>query len=313
MQLDAFSAALLRPPLHSLTNAYKQANVSSAALVFVNTYATENQDRQNLTVWGNGEELIKAVASQNNNTIVVIHAPGPVLVEEFADHPNVTAILHAYLPGQESGNSLIPVLWGEKSPSGKLPFVMGKKATDWPDTISSAPVLDPQADFSERLLIDYKWFQAKKITPRYPFGHGLTYSDFDISGFAVRSEFKADDTSIIQTRERCEGWEEGQSFYDQTHLATATVTNNGTAKAAEVAQLYLTFPEAENEPPYLLRGFEKVWLEPGASADVTFSIRRKDVMVFDEEMDAWRKPKGDIKLSIGCSSERFFASTTISP
>ncbi len=298
----------------NLTNARVQAAVSTASLVFVNAYATEGRDRQNLTLWGNGDNLIQAVASQSNNTIVIIHAPGPVLVESFADHPNVTAILHAYFPGQESGNALPPVLWGEKSPSGKLPFVMGKQLSDWPAPIVDNPVKDPQDPFSEGLFVDYKWFQKHGIAPRYPFGHGLTYSDFDISAFDVVPSFKADNDSVIPTREKYEGYEQGQSFYDQVFLATATVTNNGTARAAEVAQLYLTFPEAENEPPYVLRGFEKVWLDAGKSAQVSLPLRRKDLMIFDESIGqggAWRKPQGEVKLTIGCSSERFFGTKSI--
>lgn len=102
------------------TNAITQARASEVAIVFVNAYATEGRDRQNLTLWANGDQLIKDVASYNNNTIVVIHAPGPVLVEEWVKHENVTAVLHAYLPGQEGGNSLAPVLFGEVSPSGKV-------------------------------------------------------------------------------------------------------------------------------------------------------------------------------------------------
>ena len=102
------------------TGAIAQAAASEVAIVFANAYATENQDRQNLTLWANGDNLIKDVAAVNNNTIVIIHAPGPVLVEEWIEHENITAVLFAYLPGQEGGNSLPGVLFGEKSPSGKV-------------------------------------------------------------------------------------------------------------------------------------------------------------------------------------------------
>jgi len=104
----------------NLTNAVNMALISETALVFVNAYATEWQDRQNLTLWGNAAELVKSVASVNNDTIVIIHNPGPVIMEEWIDHENVTAVLMAYYPGQESGSSLPPILFGSKSPSGKV-------------------------------------------------------------------------------------------------------------------------------------------------------------------------------------------------
>ncbi|KAI3488380.1 hypothetical protein L1887_47624 [Cichorium endivia] len=134
-----------------LEGATARANSSDVALVFANTYATENQDRQNLTLWANADELIKTVASNNNNTVVVLHTPGQVDVEAWIDHPNVTAVLFAYLPGQEGGNSLPKVLWGEKSPSGKLPFTVAKNENDYPpNTIVTDRVTDPKATVSTR-------------------------------------------------------------------------------------------------------------------------------------------------------------------
>ena len=104
-----------------------QANHSDTALVFVNAYATEGGDRLNLTLWGNGEEVIRTAARNNNNTVVIIHSPGPVDMNNWVHHENVTAVLYAYYPGQESGSSLPAVLWGEKSPSGKLPIHCGSQ------------------------------------------------------------------------------------------------------------------------------------------------------------------------------------------
>jgi beta-glucosidase len=109
-----------------LAAAVLQASRSETALVFISAYAAEGADRRNLTAFSNGDALVKAVAAANNNTIVVMHIPGPVLVEEWIDHENVTAVLIAHLPGQESGNALVPVLWGEKSPSGKMPYTIAK-------------------------------------------------------------------------------------------------------------------------------------------------------------------------------------------
>lgn len=128
----------------SLVNVASQAAASHTSLVFVSAFAAEGADRANLTLSNNGEELIKTVTSNCNDTIVIIHAPGAVLMEDWIDNPNVTAVLFAYYPGQEGGETLPPILWGEKSPSGKLPFVIGKQLEDWPPGgIMSDKVKDP--------------------------------------------------------------------------------------------------------------------------------------------------------------------------
>ncbi|PWN53015.1 putative beta-glucosidase [Violaceomyces palustris] len=298
----------------NLTNAETQASVSEVALVFVNAYATEGNDRQNLTLWGNGDELIKTVARNNNNTVVIVHSAGPVLMEEWIDHENVTAVLYAYYPGQEGGNSLPPILWGEKSPSGKLPFTVAKKESDFPpNTISDAPVRNPQADFTEKLLVDYKWFDAKNITPRYEFGYGLSYSNFTYGDeLRVESNYERDSTSVQKTAEKFsrEVIAEGESVYDIHLTASVEVTNSGDVKASEVVQLYVGFPESSNEPPRLLRGFEKLSLASGETGTAKFNLRRKDISVWNVRSQRWEVPEGDITFFVGSSSRDIRAKVT---
>ncbi|KAJ7271920.1 putative beta-glucosidase [Mycena haematopus] len=288
----------------NLTAAALQASRSEAALVFVNAYATEGFDRFNLSAYSNGDALVKAVAAVNNNTIVVIHAPGPVLVEEWIDHENITAVLVAHLPGQESGNSLVPVLWGEKSPSGKLPYTVAKQVSDWPpNTIVSDPVISPQANFTEKLLVDYKWFDAKNITPRWEFGFGLSYTTFKFGPLSIAKTFKADNTSVQPTAESfAKQPDPGSSMYDILYTATVDVTNDGAVQGAEVAQLYLSFPASADEPPFVLRGFDKLDLAPGQQKTATFELRRKDLSVWDVVHQQWEIPQGTFTLSVGASS-----------
>jgi len=129
-------------------------------------------DRNNLTAWHGGDDLIQAVASVNNNTIVVVHSVGPLIIEKWIDHPNVTAVLWAGLPGQESGNSLREILYGKYNPSGRLPYTIAKNRTDYSADIiyvnSNVPA-EPQVNYTEGLEIDYRHFLAKNITPRYDF------------------------------------------------------------------------------------------------------------------------------------------------
>ncbi|KAJ7647678.1 putative beta-glucosidase [Roridomyces roridus] len=295
-----------------------QASQSEAALVFISAYATEGTDRLNLTAYSQGDALVEAIAAVNKNTIVIMHIPGPIIVESWIDHPNVTAVLVAHLPGQESGNSLVPVLWGQASPSGKLPYTFAKQESDWPpNNIVSTDVFAPQADFTEKLLFDYKahlfhfrqirWFDAKNITPRWEFGFGLSYTDFTYGELSIAKTFKVDNTSIQPTSEPFlkSTTNPGSSMYDILYTATITVKNTGSVSGAEVAQLYVSFPESEGEPPSSLRGFDKLALAPGESGVATFELTRKDLSVWDVQSQRWEIPQGTFKLSAGASSRDF--------
>lgn len=188
----------------NLTAAALQAAVSEVTIVSINAFTREGSDRQNLTAWSQGDELIKAAASVNDNVVVVIHNPGPIIVEPWITHPNVTAVLMAYYPGQEAGSSLVPILFGEKSPTGRLPFVMGKDVNDWPDSggIMSDYSQSPQVNFTEGTMIDYRWFEQQNKAIRYDFGHGLTYSTFKYGDLRVSYSYEADNTSIQTTNEK---------------------------------------------------------------------------------------------------------------
>lgn len=145
-------------------------------------------DRNNLTAWHGGEALVKAVAAVNNNTVVVIHSVGPMILEAWIDHPNVTAVLWAGLPGQESGNSLVDVLYGSYNPSGRLPYTISRNRTDFPAEVVYEDELVPgalQINYTEGLNIDYRHFMSRNIRPRYEFGYGLSYTSFNFTNLQV--------------------------------------------------------------------------------------------------------------------------------
>ena len=167
---------------------------ASAALVFANADSGEdyitvdgNQgDRNNLTLWLNGDALVEYVASINPNTIVVMHTVGPVVVEAMKNNPNVTAILWAGLPGQESGNAITDVLYGDVNPQAKSVFTWGKDRTDWGvDVMYTTDSQDPQLDFTEGVFIDYRHFDKYNIEPSYEFGFGLSYTTFGYSDLKI--------------------------------------------------------------------------------------------------------------------------------
>lgn len=152
-------------------------------------------DRNDLNLQKNGDKLIEGVAKGcgkgNGNVIVVIHSVGPVILEKFIDLPNVKAVLLANLPGQESGNALVDVIFGDVNPSGRLPYTIAKKEEDYGPGSKikylPSPVegLSPQQNFSEGLYIDYRYFDKEEITPRFEFGYGLSYTAFQLSSLKV--------------------------------------------------------------------------------------------------------------------------------
>jgi hypothetical protein len=173
------------------------ATGAEVAIVFVNSDSGEdyitvdgNQgDRNNLTAWGNGDAVVAWVAQHNPNTVVVMHTVGPIIVEDYKNNPNVTAILWAGLPGQESGNSIVDVLYGVVNPQAKSVFTWGKNRTDWGTDVIYDTAEDPlEIDFTEGVFIDYRHFDAAGIEPSYEFGFGLSYTTFAYSDLIVKKE-----------------------------------------------------------------------------------------------------------------------------
>ncbi|KAH6636032.1 glycosyl hydrolase family 3 N terminal domain-containing protein [Chaetomium tenue] len=180
---------------HDKTDALvSQANVT--AIVFVNADSGEGYinvdgnmgDRKNLTLWKNGDDLVKRVSGACSNTIVVIHSTGPVLLTEWYESPNITAILWAGLPGQESGNSIADVLYGDVNPAARSPFTWGKTREAYGADVLYEPNNGngaPQQDFSEGVFIDYRYFDKQNSSVIYEFGHGLSYTTFEYSNIRV--------------------------------------------------------------------------------------------------------------------------------
>lgn len=181
---------------YALNQAQTIASQASVSLVFVNSDSGEGYisvdgnlgDRRNLTLWKDGEGLISAVASKCNNTIVIIHSVGPVLVDKFYDHENVTAILWAGLPGEQSGNAITDIIYGQVNPAAKLPFTIGASREDYGTGILYEPNNGndaPQQGFTEGIFIDYRAFDKSDKKPIYEFGFGLSYTTFIYSNIQV--------------------------------------------------------------------------------------------------------------------------------
>lgn len=277
-------------------------------LVFQQTFASESFDRTSFELDGNSTAVIKNVADFCGNTIVVTHYGG-VNTMPWANNTNIGAILAAHYPGQESGNSIVDLLWGDVAPSGRLPYTVPRSAEDaGPAVVNlTQPVEDPlawQSNFTEGQLIDYRHYDAQGIEPLYEFGFGLTYTTFAIDGSKTSVALVADsvadrldDDVPVQPGGHPQLWED-------VVVVKTSVSNTGNRTAHAVPQLYLSFPESASEgtPVKVLRGFEKVLIEAGASADVEFHLQRRDVSYWDTADKAWVIPSGDFVFLVGFSS-----------
>lgn len=280
---------------------------SDACLVFINAFAAESMDRPGLRE-DYSDGLVKQVAKTCSNTIVVIHNAGTRLVDQFADHENVTAIVFAHLPGQDSGRAIVNLLYGDENFSGRLPYTVARNESDYAALFHDGAVtpygLFPQSDFTEAMFTDYRYFDKHNITPRYEFGFGLSYTTFSFSDLKVSAPKKniaAYPSGAIEQGGTVDLWETVATI-------TADVSNTGRKLGAEVAQLYIGIP---NAPIKQLRGFEKVLIPAGKSAKVTFSLTRRDLSTWDVVAQKWLLQSGSYNVYVGSSSRNLPLTATM--
>ncbi|KAG6865348.1 hypothetical protein C0991_003271 [Blastosporella zonata] len=208
-------------------------------------------DRNDLDLWWKGGSLVEAVAAVCNNTIVVVHSTGPVYMP-WSSHPNITGIIYAGAPGEQTGPSIVDVLYGNYNPSGRLPFSISNSESDYGTTIVYNSLGFPEIDYTEKLLLDYRYMDSRGIVPMFEFGFGLSYTTFAYSGMLI-------------------------SAAGTSQVVTFTVTNTGAFAGAEKPQLYLAYPPSAGEPSRVLRGFDEVELAVGASSLVTITLGQRDM------------------------------------
>ncbi len=258
--------------------AVKAAKEADVAVVVVGLTAGEERDRGSLSLPGIEDLMVYAIAKANPRTIVVVYNPAQVLMPWAND---VAAILVGWLPGQEAGNALASVLFGDVNPGGKLPVTFAKKTEDYPaNTPIQFPGIDRTQEYSEKLLIGYRHFDAKNIEPLFPFGYGLSYTTFGYKTIGINLD----------------------KAVPQNVIVTANVTNTGKRAGAEVAQLYLGFPAAAGEPPKQLKGFQKVWLAPGETKQVTFTLTSEEMSIWNTKAKKWEVTPGVYQVMVGASS-----------
>jgi beta-glucosidase len=285
-----------------------------ACLVFLKAYASEGEDRPSLDLQWNATAVVESTAAFCPNTIVVTHGPG-VVAMPWADNENVTAILAAHYPGEESGNAIVDVLWGAVEPSGRLPYSIPKNSSGYgpPVVDSVANPMDPnawQADYTEGQMIDYRQFDANGTQPLFEFGFGLSYSTFAMS--RNLSVELTNNSLLSALPDKAQGIAPG-GLVDLWNIVAAVkvvVTNTGDRAGAVVPQLYIAFPQ-DHTPPgtshKVLRGFKKLHLGVGEHREVVFELMRRDLSYWDVEGRQWVVPQGVFGFQAGFSSRDLVA------
>lgn len=287
-------------------------------LVFLKTFAGEGSDRTLYTLDYNSTGVVSQVARVCNNTIIVTHSAG-INTMPWADNANVTAILAGHYPGQESGNSIVDILYGDINPSGKLPYTIARNESDY-----NVPILNLtgtpnaynadawQADFTEGLMIDYRHFDNASIQPLYPFGYGLSYTTFSILNLTLTTAASGLQATPPTSGQVTPGG--NPALWEPVMTASVGVTNTGGVAGATVVQLYVSLPQdgvPNGTPVKVLRGFEKVYLQPSQNSTVQLQLLRRDLSYWDVVSQQWLIPKGQITLSVGFSSRDLVANRTL--
>jgi beta-glucosidase len=262
-----------------LDRAVKLAKDSDAAVVVVglpDLFESEGRDRPDMDLPGGQDELVRAIAAVNENPIVVVNAGAPVAMPWVED---VKAILLAYYPGQEGGYALADILFGGVNPSGKLPVSYPKRLQDTPAYLHYPGWKDVQ--YGEGLFVGYRYYDTKNVAPLFPFGHGLSYTEFTYSELTLPEE-------VVP----------GEDFE-----VSVTVQNTGALAGQEVVQLYVRDVESTLiRPMKELKGFEKITLDPGESKIVSFNLTPRSLSYYNPYKKAWSAEAGVFEVLVGASS-----------
>jgi len=261
----------------SVSQAVQLATTNYVAIVCVGQQTSEGSDRTSLSLPDGQDALVSAIAAANPRTIVVLYSSSATLMPWASQ---VAAVLVAWYPGQENGNALAQVLFGDVNPSAKLPVTIPASANQVPtSTTAQFPGVSGHVSYSEDLEIGYRWYDANNVSPLFPFGCGLSYTTFGYSNLTVSAVSPSGQVQI--------------SF---------DLTNTGGRTGAEVPQLYLGFPAAAGEPPKLLKGFQRISLSPGQTQHVTFNLNWEDLANWDATARGWIVTPGQFQVLVGAAS-----------
>ena len=270
-----------------LEEAIKTSREADAVILIVGTnsdWETEGNDRSELALPADQDKLIESVIKENANTVVVINSGSPVSMPWINDS---NAILQSWFGGQEYGNALADLIFGEINPSGKLPTTFPVQIEDTP-AFDYYPGKNSQMNYEEKLLIGHRWYERKGKKPLFPFGFGLSFTKFSFSDLEV---IKKDDLNI-----NCK----------------FRIKNFGEMDGHEVAQCYVAFLKAEeDEPLKTLQSFKKVFIGKNKEIELEISLNKRNFSYWDVDKKDWMVKPGEYRIDIGSSSEKIELSEII--
>jgi len=253
------------------------AQSSGVAVIFASdNYGHEEGDNTTLNLPNNQDALISAVAAANPHTIVVLSDNSAIMMPWLNQ---VAGVFETFYQGQMFGQAIAALLFGDVNPSGHLPITFPNSLAQVPaSTAAQWPGVNGTVQYSEGLQIGYRWYDANNVAPLFPFGYGLSYTNFSFGNLQIGA------------------LNNGQA------TVTATVTNTGSRAGTEVAQLYVSDPASAGEPPHQLKGFQRITLNPGASGTVTFTVSAHDLAHWDTASSNWVATAGAYQILVGDSS-----------
>lgn len=266
-----------QPPEPALVaEAVAAADAADVAVVFVNDVTSEGMDRESLSLPGDQDALIAAVAAANPRTIVVLHTAGPVLMPWLAQ---VAGVIAAWYPGQETGNAIAAVLFGDADPAGRLPMTFPASESQGPGSQPTQyPGTGGAVHYDEDIDVGYRYYDRFAQEPLFPFGFGLSYASFSFDRLRVKQR------------------------HDGTYRVSVRVTNTGSRAGAAVVQLYVGFPVVTGEPPNQLKGFAKVALKPGRRKRVTMVLDASSFSTWSTTDGTFVVSPGEYVVRVGTSS-----------
>ena len=267
--------------------ALEVAKAADQVVLIVGTnsdWETEGNDRSDFNLPANQNHLIEEVLQVNPNTLVVLNTGSPVKMP-WADRAE--AILQTWFAGQEFGNAMVDIITGAINPSGRLPTSFPKNIEDTP-AFNSYPGKDLQMNYEEKLLVGYRWYDKKDIKTLFPFGHGLSYTQFEYTDLEVE----------IQANNKVS--------------CTFLIQNTGLIAGAETAQCYIGYKtDDHSEPKKTLQGFSKITLNQGDKSKVEINLNSRNFSSWSEAKQNWEVRSGSYEISIGSSAENIILQSTI--
>lgn len=266
-----------------IEEAKSKAKQSDVAILFLSVprkIESEGFDRPHMKIPKNQIELLREISQVQSNVVVVLNNGSAVEMKSWLHH--ASALLEAWLPGEAGGSAIADILFGDENPSGKLQETLPKNLRDNPSFLNF-PGEKGKVHYGEGLFIGYRYYDEKRVEPMFPFGFGLSYTEFEYSELKTNKD-------ILKSNDRLE--------------VTMKIENTGEYKGKEIVQLYVKEKNPDlQRPEKELKSFEKIELSPGEEKQVKFTLRKRDFAHYDPEIKKWRVSTGEYEVLIGSSSQ----------